>query len=61
MVLDGDVQHRLVRPELHFVNIKLEPVRFVTVARIVPDLLRPSADCDEGEQDGDDGFLVHVN
>ena len=60
MVLDSDVQHSLVGMELHLVDVKLEPVRFVTVPRIGPNFLCPSADSDESKQDRKDDLLVHV-
>ena len=59
MVSDGDVKHSLVITKLHLVYIKLESLRFITIARTGPNLLRPSADSNEHEQQCDDVFLVH--
>ena len=60
MVLDSDVEHGFIIKKLHLVDIKLESLRFVTVAWIGPNLLRPPVDGGEQEEDGDDGLLVHI-
>ena len=57
MVPDGDVEHGFIITKLHLVDIKLESLRFVTVAWIGPNLLRPSVDGGEQKQYGDDGLF----
>ena len=49
-VPDCDVKHRLIRAELHFVNIKLKSLGHVTIPRISPNLLSPSRHSDEGKE-----------
>ena len=47
----ADVQHRLVRAELHFVNIKLKSLGHVTIPRIRPNLLSPARHGNEGKEE----------
>ena len=58
MIPDGDVEHGFVFTKLHLVDIKLESLRFVTIAWIGPNLLCSPVDGGEQEQYGD-GMLVH--
>ena len=61
MIPDGDVEHGFIITKLNLLDIKLESLRFVTVAWIGPNLLRPPVDNGEQKQDGDEGLLGHVH
>ena len=53
------VEHGFIITKFHLLDIKLESLRFVTVAWIGPNLLCPPVDSGEQKQCGDDGLLDH--